>query len=88
MVVWWLVGGLCVLILYFFLKVGEAVDYSLLAGIDIQNHTITVGIVDYMHRYSVFVVFLFVLAATLDLTLNLFLSDVFFDGIVQKVTIC
>ena len=53
---------------------GEAVDYSLLAGIDIQNHTITVGIVDYMHRYSVFVVFLFVLAATLDLTLNLFLS--------------
>ena len=53
-------------------------DYSLLAGIDIQNHTITVGIVDYMHRYSVFVVFLFVLAATLDLTLNLFLSDVFF----------
>ena len=78
--VWW-VGGLCVLIdscFYFFLKVGEAVDYSLLAGIDIQNHTITVGIVDYMHRYSVFLVFLFVLAATLDLTLNLFLSDVFF----------
>ena len=67
---------------------GEAVDYSLLAGIDIQNHTITVGIVDYMHRYSVFVVFLFVLAATLDLTLNLFSRMFFFDGIVQKVTIC
>ena len=73
-VVWWVGGLVVVLILYFFLKVGEAVDYSLLAGIDIQNHTITVGIVDYMHRYSVFVVFLFVLAATLDLTLNLFLS--------------
>ena len=69
---------MCTDSLLFFLKVGEAVDYSLLAGIDIQNHTITVGIVDYMHRYSVFVVFLFVLAATLDLTLNLFLSDVFF----------
>lgn len=35
-----------------FFLVGEAVDYSLLVGIDVQNHKITVGIVDYMHSYD------------------------------------
>ena len=70
------------------MPVGEAVDYSLLAGIDIQNHTITVGIVDYMHRYSVFWVLFFVLSATPEPHVEPFLSRFFFFfscGIVQKL---
>ena len=35
-----------------FFLIGEAVDYSLLAGVDVKRHTITVGIVDYMHSYD------------------------------------
>ena len=35
-----------------FFLIGEAVDYSLLAGVDVKNHVITVGIVDYMHSYD------------------------------------
>lgn len=35
-----------------FFLVGEAVDYSLLVGINAEMHTITIGIVDYMHSYD------------------------------------
>ena len=36
-----------------FFLVGEAVDYSLLAGVDVQNHRIVMGVVDYMHSYDI-----------------------------------
>ena len=36
-----------------FFLVGEAVDYSLLAGVDVQNHRIMMGVVDYMHSYDI-----------------------------------
>ena len=36
-----------------FFLVGEAVDYSLLAGIDVERNCIVMGVVDYMHSYDI-----------------------------------